>query len=140
MVARRGVHGEARRFIDREDKLILVDDAEFHGRERLFKRRPDDEDGLAVAHAIAWPAARAVFAIGRGADNFIGASAGEARDAALNKAIEALPGLLSRDRKAQDDRIRIAALWEGYGRPRSDIKELIGNVALINRRGRGWRA
>ncbi len=107
VVGRRRMHRQPGRLVDAEHVVVLVDHAEVEGRRRLLEPRPDEDDRLPDPRALRGSAPAPIGAVAAGANDLVRASAGEARDAVLDEAVEAEPRQLPRHVEGQDDPVRI---------------------------------
>jgi hypothetical protein len=106
------MNGEPGGLVERQNRVVLVEDLEIDRNVGLLEGRAHENDCLARPHPLAHASACAIAAVGTGPDHLLGASPREARDPVLNELIQALARVLGRNWEREDDRSGIATRWE----------------------------
>ena len=112
VIGGRRVHRKAGRLVDRENRVVLVEDTKVQRDVGLLEGRSHQHHVLARADPFTRAAPGTIGAIGTGLHDLLGSGAGEPRNPMLDKTIEALARVLGGDRERQDDRSRIATRRE----------------------------
>ena len=103
VIGGRGMHRQSRRFVEREHRVVFVDDVEKQRHVRFFERGTNQENRLPGANPLARSSPGTVLSIRATAHDLLGSGAREARDPRLHEPIEALARMLGSDGKGQQN-------------------------------------
>ena len=106
------MNGKAGRLVDGQDGVVFVHHVKVERHVRLLERGTHEDDDLAGADALTGTTPAAIGAIGARLHDLLRARTRESRNAMLNEAIKALPGVLGSHREGQQDRSGVAARRE----------------------------
>jgi hypothetical protein len=102
------MHGQARGLVECEDRVVLVEHVEVEGDVRFFERGAHEDDRLAGPNTLAGPSAGSIGAIRACLHDLLRAGARQSWNPMLNEPVQALTGVLRRNREREEDGGRVA--------------------------------
>jgi hypothetical protein len=91
------VHRKASRLVERQDRVVFMNDVEIERDIWLRERRPNQQDGLTRPYPLAGTPTGPICAVGASLDDFLRSCARQSWNPMLDEPIQPLSGMLGRN-------------------------------------------